>query len=189
MKYIPKHSLKLLFIISIFFGIIVQVGFYGYNIDFYKEYYKPNLYYHVIFDRLGAYLATLTIYNIRFGVILTTTFLSISCGFFILKCFEFYLKKEKKFDHQKILIVFLVIFITTLHTHPIIMSTSGAMRQGWAMILLFLSLSFLFNQKLFVSVFLIIFSLFMLNLQQLILYIIFLRFLLFSFQIDLSKNL
>ena len=96
MKYIPKHSLKLLFIISIFFGIIVQVGFYGYNIDFYKEYYKPNLYYHVIFDRLGAYLATLTIYNIRFGVFLTTTFLSISCGFFILKCFEFYLKERKK---------------------------------------------------------------------------------------------
>ena len=75
-------------LLSIIFGILIQSGFYGFNIDYYAEYYKPNLYYHLIFDRLG--ITTLTIFNFQIGLFLTS-FSSFS-GLLILKFSNFIFK-------------------------------------------------------------------------------------------------
>ena len=52
-----------------------------------------------------------------------------------------YINKEHiNIKHSYSLIFFLIIFIIALHTWPIIMSTSNAMRQGLAMSFIFLAL-------------------------------------------------
>ena len=89
MKHILIYNKLLILLLSIIFGILIQSGFYGFNIDC-TEYYKPNLYYHLIFDRLGALLATLTIFNFQIGLFLTSFFLALSSGLLILRIFEFY---------------------------------------------------------------------------------------------------
>lgn len=164
MKYYSINNYTILFL-SILFGILVQLGFYGFNIDYYAEYYKSNLYYHLIFDRLGALLATLTIYNFHIGLFLTSFTLAYSSGLIILKCFEYYFIKTKNnltsTNIKYFFLIFYIIFITTLHTHPIIMSTSGAMRQGWSMCFLFFSLYTILDKKFILSFTFIFISIFM----------------------------
>ena len=143
---------KILIIISFIYGYVVGEGFYGYSNDFYAEYYKRNLIYPSIRE-FGSLLSTLTLFDFHIGVHLTSFFLSLSTGM-ILKIF-FEIKKANS------LFVFLLIYIVTLHTHPIIMSTSGAMRQGWTMIFIFFSFFFLLKEKNLLSFFCIFISVFL----------------------------
>ena len=139
--------------VSFIFAYLAQTGFYGFNIDFYKEYHKSNLFYqYPWFDRLGAAIATLTISNIHLGVGVTSFILATSSGFLILSFFK--LKKQNSY------FIFLIIFLITLHVHPIIMSTSGAMRQGLAMAFLFFAISLLIHDRKlwsFISMFFVLF--------------------------------
>ena len=94
--------------VSFIFAYLAQTGFYGFNIDFYKEYHKSNLFYqYPWFDRLGAAIATLTISNIHLGVGVTSFILATSSGFLILSFFK--LKKQNSY------FIFLIIFLITLH--------------------------------------------------------------------------
>ena len=161
MKFFSNHTLKLIILCSTLYGILVQSGFYGYNIDYYREYYKKNLYYDLIFDRFGAYLSTLTISNYSIGLFLTSFFLALASGLFLFKCFKFYLSKKNVLKKKYIFLFFLIIYIITLHIHPIIMSTSGAMRQGWSMVFLFFSMILILDKKFILSVIFITFSIFM----------------------------
>lgn len=125
-------STYLIVSISFLFALIIGSGLYGYGNDFYEAYYQPNLRWGGIFDRLGYRVATLTIYGLHIGVHLVTFILSISAGFLI--------REHIKFKQSYSLILFLSLYILAIHTWPIIMSTSNAMRQGLAMSLIFMAL-------------------------------------------------
>ncbi|WP_435088587.1 EpsG family protein [Candidatus Pelagibacter bacterium nBUS_29] len=146
-------ALLSILIISLTYGFYVGEGFYGYSNDYYAEYYQSNLIYPSIREKLGSYLSTLTINKLHIGVHLTSFFLAFSSGILLRAFF--------KIKAQNSTIIFLFIYIVILHTHPIIMSTSGAMRQGWTMVFIFFSLSALLEDKKFLSIFFILISVFL----------------------------
>jgi hypothetical protein len=139
--------------ISLVYGILVGKGIYGFSNDYYAEYFKGNLIYPSIREKLGSLLSTLTIYDKHVGVELTSFMLAFSVGLLIKAFFIF--------KNQKSIFIFLFIFLLTLHTHPIIMSTSGAMRQGWVMCFVFLSFTFILNKKDILSFLFIIVAIFL----------------------------
>jgi len=138
--YLKKNTTNFFYFFFIFFSLIYSIlhgeGFYGYNIDYYEEYRKKNLRIElqfdlIIFDSLGFYFATLTLFNKHIGVHVTSFMLAFSSGILIKK----FLEIRKVYSA----INFFFIFLLVLHIHPLIMSNSGAMRQGWVMSFLFLS--------------------------------------------------
>jgi hypothetical protein len=146
-------SKKFIILISIFYGYLVGVGLYGFSNDYYFEYYQSNLIYPKFYDKLGSLLSTLTIFNTHIGVYITSFVLALSSGF-LLRSFFVELKKKSLF-------AFTFIFLVTLHIHPVIMSTSGAMRQGWAMSFIFFSIIMFLsgkNKLSFLFIFLSIFT-------------------------------
>lgn len=152
-KYNSSNKLYFILVISIIYGIMAGEGFYGYSNDYYAEYFQSNLVYPSYREKLGSILSTLTLYNIHIGVHLTSFFLALTTGI-ILKSF-FYIKNLQS------LLIFVFIFLITLHIHPIIMSTSGAMRQGWTMCFIFLSFAMMFNGKKKISFLFIVISVFL----------------------------
>lgn len=148
---------SIIIIISLIYGFLVSSGFYGYNIDYYVEYSRNNLVYPFILDRLGSLLSTLHVFGFSVGLYLTSFTLSLSSGFFIKKCFRINLaNKTFSQNNYKFFLIFLFIYLITLHIHPIIMSTSGAMRQGWVMSFVFFSLTLIFYEKFLLSFFFIL---------------------------------
>ena len=125
-------STILIFMVSITFAIVIGSGLYGYGSDYYAAYYIHNIGWGGIFDRLGYILATLSINNVHIGVHIVTFLLSLSSGYLI--------REHLKFKKSYSLILFIFIYLIAIHTWPIIMSTSNAMRQGLAMSLIFMGL-------------------------------------------------
>ena len=150
------YSTKIFFIIILFLSLSYSFlhgsGFYGFSNDYYHEYSRHNVNYE-IWREYGIVLATLSIYNFHVGVYLISFFLALSSAL-ILKSF---------FEKKKItsLFFYIIILLTILHTHPIIMSTSGAMRQGWTMIFVFFYIIFYLKEKYFLSFVMITISVFM----------------------------
>lgn len=144
---------KYLFFVSVIYGYIVGSGFYGYSNDYYAEYYQSNLLYPNFYDKLGSLMSTLTIFGTHIGVYLTSFILSLSTGYILKSFFE--IKEKYSF------IIFSFIFLVTIHVHPIIMSTSGAMRQGWAMSCIFFSIALILKDKNKLSFLFIFFAIFM----------------------------
>lgn len=126
-------STYLIVYISFVFAIVVGYGAYGYGVDFYEAYYKSNLNWGGLFNQLGYRVATLTINEVHIGVQIVTFMLSLSSGFLI--------REHIKFKDSYSLIFFISLYLIAIHTWPIIMSTSNAMRQGLAMSFIFLSLT------------------------------------------------
>jgi len=139
-KKINIEYFQILFI-SFFFAFLVGNGLYGFGTDFYDAYYKPNfIKYNATFaDRLGWMLSTLTIFKFHLGVYLVSFLLAISTGLLLVKTTYRYFEKNR--------LVFFTCYIMLLHTWPIIMSTSNAMRQGLSMSFLFIALYFLLSKK------------------------------------------
>lgn len=142
-----------LFIFSIFFSLIIGLGFYGFGRDYYSGYFKHNLDYGGIFDRLGYILATFSINQIHLGVYIVTFILCFSVGILI--------RERLKFYKNYSAIFFISIFLIVIHTWPIIMSTSNAMRQGLSMSFIFLALASSSQNKYFRMLFFLIISVFM----------------------------
>jgi len=137
-----KKIITILCLISLCYSLLVGSGFYGYSNDYYGYYYQKNLNYYK-WNEFGIVLSTLTINDVNLGVYLTSLFLALSVGLMLKNFLE--IKKNRS-------LFFLVfIFVIALHTHPLIMSTSGAMRQGWAMIFVFFSIFYLLIEKKFLS--------------------------------------
>ena len=133
-KHISSFSFLILFV-SMIFASLVGSGLYGFGIDYYVAYIKGfewNIARATFFNYLSFRISTLIINEVFIGVYLVTFILSLSTGLLIRN----YLKLKQ--IHS--LFFFLLIFIITIHTWPIIMSTSNAMRQGLAMSFIFLSL-------------------------------------------------
>ncbi len=127
-----SSSSLLIFFVSTIFALIVGSGIYGYGIDYFAAYHKPNLIWGGFFDRFGYRVATLSINGVHIGVHLTTFILSISVGFFI--------RNQLKLKLNYSFAFFAFIYLISIHTWPIIMSTSNAMRQGLTMSFIFLAL-------------------------------------------------
>ncbi len=120
----------------------MAVGIYGYGKDFIFSYslsnFNGNSWYK---DNIGWRVATFTIFNIHFGIFITSFLISYSVG-----KLTFYFFQLIKFNE---IIFFIILYLIILHTWPAIMSTSNAMRQGLAMSLIFLSLiALMSDQKL-----------------------------------------
>ena len=131
---------KIYILVSLIFTILIGLGFYGYGYDWYEAYSRPNLEWGLWYrDRLGWYITTLTINDFHYGIYLTTFLITISTG--TLLEYFFFLKKFKS------KLFFLLLFVVIIHTWPIIMSTSNAMRQGLAMSFIFLFFSAIMNEK------------------------------------------
>lgn len=123
-------------LISFLFALFVSIGLYGYGMDYYGAYSKGfqwSINRVNILNYLGFRVATLTILGTYVGVYLTTFILTLSTGTLI--------RKHMKFKESYSFISFLLVFLIAIHTWPIIMSTSNAMRQGLAMSFVFLALS------------------------------------------------
>tara|TARA_B110000459_G_C16625417_1_gene505057 strand:- start:1784 stop:2749 length:966 start_codon:yes stop_codon:yes gene_type:complete len=125
-------STIIILMISIIFAILVGSGFYGYGHDFYEAYNKPNLNWGGVFDRLGYRISSLTINGAHIGVQTVTFILAISSGVLV--------REHIKFKQSYSLIFFVSLYLIAIHTWPIIMSTSNAMRQGLSMSFIFMTL-------------------------------------------------
>ena len=133
-QHISSFIFLILFV-SMIFALLVGSGFYGFGIDYYGAYIKGfewNMARATFFNYLSYRISTLTINGVFIGVHLVSFILSLSTGLVIRN----YLKLKQIYSS----FFFLLIFIITIHTWPIIMSTSNAMRQGVAMSFIFLSL-------------------------------------------------
>tara|TARA_B110000483_G_C18184520_1_gene538346 strand:- start:451 stop:1437 length:987 start_codon:yes stop_codon:yes gene_type:complete len=131
--YINSKSFFII-LITIFFSLSLGLGLYGYGHDFYGTYRINNITtWGAWNDKLGYLISTLTLFNIHIGVYLVSGILAASTGV-LLK--NFLLKRKINSIY-----FFIILYIITLHTWPIIMSTSNAMRQGIAMSFIFLYLS------------------------------------------------
>ena len=149
-NYFSFISIILILILSAGFAISHGLGLYGFGNDFHSSYYIQNYKFGHIFNKLGWIIATFSFNNFHLGVYFTTFILSASFGFLLKKNFEIkYLNSS---------IFFTLIFLIGLHTWPIIMSTSNAMRQGLCMSMVFLALTFYMDKKILLS-FLFIFLL------------------------------
>ena len=151
-NFFKIRKINLIVVISLIFSLIVGNGFYGFGNDFREAYYQQNLNIGGWNDNLGWRISTLTIYSKHIGVYLVTLLLAISSGTLISTFLN-----DKKIKSN---FFFILIFIIILHTWPIIMSTSNAMRQGITMSLVFLSLANLENKNYFKSILFILFSIF-----------------------------
>ena len=178
-KYISSFSFLIL-LISMIFALLVGSGLYGFGIDYYGAYIKGfewNIARATFFNYLSYKISTLIINEVFIGVYLVTFILSLSTGFLI--------RNYLKFKQINSLFFFLIIFIITLHTWPIIMSTSNAMRQGLAMSFVFLSLTSAINKNYYC---LIIFSLITILMHLSGLFLVILIFLAIIFDIILKNS-
>lgn len=130
-NYRQNLNIYLVFI-ALFYALVVGGGLYGYGHDYYAAYYKSNLNWGVWYDRLGWRISTLTVYGVHLGVYVTSFILALCCGLLI----DDHLRRKKMVSVP----LFVFIFLIAIHTWPIIMSTSNAMRQGLGMSGLFVSL-------------------------------------------------
>ena len=80
---------------------------------------------------LDLFKATASINGVHLGVQIVTFILTISAGFLI--------REHIKFKESYSLVFFILLYVTAIHTWPIIMSTSNAMRQGLSMSFIFLA--------------------------------------------------
>ena len=136
---IKKHtnlSSIIILIISILFALLIGSGLYGYGIDYWGSYTKGLEWSSARlgpFSYLSFWIATLTIFGFHIGVYITTFILTLSTGFLI--------REQIKSKQSYSVILFLLTFLIAIHTWPIIMSTSNAMRQGLCMSFIFFSLT------------------------------------------------
>ena len=147
-----KINYKIIILISLTFSLMVGSKFYGFGHDYYIAYHEQNITWGAWHDMMGWRISTLTIYDKHIGVHLVSFILSLSFGILLKKFFEI--------KGLKSLFIFTLIYILSLHTWPIIMSTSNAMRQGITMSLIFISFSYLLESKNFKSFFFIFISIF-----------------------------
>jgi hypothetical protein len=141
-----------IFLISISYSLIVGSGYYGFGNDYYAAYGLGDLGWGKWFDRLGYIISSMVINNVHIGVYLTSFILAISTLILTKNFLDF-----KKIES---LIFYLFISIILIHTWPIIMSTSNAMKQGLCMSFLFLSIAYLIKNENIISFLFIFLSIF-----------------------------
>jgi len=118
--------------ISLLYSLLIASGLYGFGNDYYAAYYKSNLDWGGTFDRLGFLVSTLTLFEVNLGVGIVSFILAFSVGLLI--------KDFHKSKNICSITTFILLYFLIIHSWPIIMSTSNAMRQGLAMSFIFFAL-------------------------------------------------
>lgn len=150
---VNKNNSLYLFFVALTFSVAVGAGLYGYGNDFYAAYYKNNVSWGGWRDLLGWRISTLTIFNAHVGVYVTSFILVWSTGFLLRE--SMYLKSIRS------PLFFVLMLIVFIHTWPIIMATSNAMRQGLSMSAIFLALVGFSHKKTFKTCLFSILSIFL----------------------------
>ncbi len=133
---IDHFSLTIIIMIAFIYSLMVGSGIYGYGLDFvyaYSRGFDWSANRAGFFDYVGFRIATLTINNFHIGIYSTTFIISLSTGLLI--------REHMRFKKSSSLFLLLFVFVIAIHTWPIVMSTSNAMRQGLAMSFIFLALT------------------------------------------------
>ncbi len=139
-------SSVIIFFISIIYSLLHGSGFYGYGTDYHWgysngfEFFRPSASASP-FDYMGFWISTIIINEIHIGVYIVTFIVTLSTGLFI--------RDQLKFKQSYSSIFFLILFFVVIHTWPIIMSTSNAMRQAMAMSFIFLVFTCSFHKSYF----------------------------------------
>ena len=134
-----------IFILSLVYGYMMNLGLYGFGKDFYGSYSTGNLYYGGYEDRLGWLIATMKIGNFHIGVFLTSFLVAYSALKLTVHITERTIRKRLD------IFIFVIFALLILHSWPVLMSTSNAMRQGIMMSFLYLSLVSMDKQENFKS--------------------------------------
>ncbi len=136
----------LVILVSLIYSLIIGLGYIGWGIDFYHAYNAENAQVDIqnIRDLLGWKISTLTINNIKLGILITPFLISLSCGYLILNFFKLYSLDS--------LFLFLIFFILIIFSWPMLNSSNNAMRQGLSMVFIFFSLNYLSYNKKFLSI-------------------------------------
>lgn len=122
-------------ILGVFFSLFVYLGGYGFGHDYYAAYKRINVSSTGILDWLGWKLATLGLGDQHIGVFVVTFLLTMgTAASFLLR-------------GSGTNIMSVAAYFFALHSWPIIMSTSNAMRQGVAMSFLYLGLYFMKSSR------------------------------------------
>ena len=149
-----NNYFRTIIILSLTYSVLMGSGFYGFGVDYYGSYNKPN-FVGSSFERgyLGWRISTLTLFNFHLGVYINSFLLAFSSGMMLNEFFK--LKKIYS------LFLFISLSIILIHTWPIFQATSNAMRQGLCMSFVYLSLCSFNHNKIKTSIFFIFLSLFM----------------------------
>ena len=132
--------------ICFIYSLAFNQGFYGYSVDYWVIYHKPNLNWaKTIFDVLGWHIATLSVSNVHIGVLVTSLLLSVSSFLLVIKT-----------NIPKNGLFVILGFILLLHTWPILMPATNGMRQGIMMSFIFLALVSLDSNKILTLTFLLL---------------------------------
>ena len=132
--------------ICFIYSLAFNQGFYGYAVDYWVIYHKPNLNWaKTIFDVLGWHIATLSVSNVHIGVLVTSLLLSVSSFLLVIKT-----------NIPKNGLFVILGFILLLHTWPILMPATNGMRQDIMMSFIFLALVSLDSNKILTLTFLLL---------------------------------
>jgi hypothetical protein len=148
-----KITIPVLFFISISFALFVGGGGYGFGADYHSVYFNNNLTWGDYRNQLGWLLSTLTIYDTHIGVHLASYLLAMSTGLLLYRTIYCYFEKNSW--------IFFLLFIFMIHTWPIIMSTSNAMRQGFAMSFIFFAFNFILSRRTTWAIFMALLAVFL----------------------------
>jgi len=135
----------LIIVLSLAYGYVMNLGLYGFGKDFHGSYGTGNLYYGGYEDRLGWIIASMKVGDFHIGVFITSFLLAYSTLKLAVHVTERTLKKRLD------ILIFIIFALLILHSWPILMSTSNAMRQGIMMSFLYLSLISIDKQENFKS--------------------------------------
>jgi len=137
-NYQSQFTVLLGITICFIYSLAFNIGFYGYAVDYWVIYHKPNLNWaNSIFDVLGWHIATLSVFNVHIGVFVTSLLLSVSSFLLVIKS-----------NIPKNSLFVILGFILLLHTWPILMPATNGMRQGIMMSFIFLALVSLGSNKI-----------------------------------------
>lgn len=139
-------------VIMISYAFAMNSGVYGWGKDFYASYSEGNIFYGGWRDRLGWVIATAKIGNIHLGIFITSFLLSVSTFTVVV----YYLEARRGERYSLFLKV--IILLLLIHTWPVLMSTSNAMRQGIMMSFLYFALFYISQKRYLFFLFCIIFS-------------------------------
>jgi len=137
-------SSVIIFFISIIYSLLHGSGFYGYGTDYHWgysngfEFFRANA---PVRDYMGFWISTIIINEIHIGVYIVAFIVTFGTGLFI--------RDQIKFKQSYSLIFFLLLFLIVIHTWPIIMSPSNAMRQAMSMSFIFLVFTYSFHKNYF----------------------------------------
>lgn len=132
-NYKVDKYLLIIIIISITYSIMMGSGIYGFGKDYHFSYSLPGLKYGLWYrDALGWRITNFHLFNVHLGVYIVSFLLAFSVG----KLSHKFFKSNYFFSGFTFIILNLII----IHTWPVFMSTSNAMRQGLVMSFIYLGL-------------------------------------------------